>query len=390
MKYLCRKGNDVKVIAGKYEGYEVSPWNKDIAGYTDKIVYVPGRYPQVLEKYPVSLLEKIRYRLALLYVKRAIKGNYYDRGDLWKNDVISLAEKAIAEGYNNIIATGAPFHTLFYLSSLKKKYDHLNFIADFRDPWVTNRTAYGFEGLAEERKRFEEEAERTVARTADRIVTVAGDMTDYFAVISGNKEKCITVPNGFDPEDLPPLQDPVKTNHSKLRFVFTGTFYDKALHIFKAFCSGLDQLKVEHPEAYNNMQFDFYGSMPAKFRELAKGHQPIIIHGRVSIDIVYKVIGEADVCMLFLTDDLNYSFSTKFYEYILQRKPIAVFSRRGFTGEFVEQNGIGYSLEPENISLRLFTLYRDFISGDMKFNASFDIEAYNVEQLTEKIQSLLK
>ena len=46
----------------------------------------------------------------------------------------------------------APFHLATYVSEIILKYPKVNFIVDFRDPWVGNKTSYGYYSLNEKRK----------------------------------------------------------------------------------------------------------------------------------------------------------------------------------------------------------------------------------------------
>ena len=74
-KYLEHDNCDVSVIAAKKQDTSQSPWTKDISSYQDNINYLDADYPLILQSNPKSILQKIRYRLALFYVKLFLKGN---------------------------------------------------------------------------------------------------------------------------------------------------------------------------------------------------------------------------------------------------------------------------------------------------------------------------
>ena len=67
---------------------------------------------------------------------------------MWGKILIPELEKKILNGYLNIIASAAPFRYLVELNELKRKYPKINLIADFRDPWVNNKIAYGYNELS--------------------------------------------------------------------------------------------------------------------------------------------------------------------------------------------------------------------------------------------------
>jgi glycosyltransferase involved in cell wall biosynthesis len=389
-KYLHRQGVDVHVICGSTEYAEKSSWTSDISDYKDKVKVLDNRYSKYLGIQPKSLLEKLQYRLSLIKVKLLLKGNYYDKSGFWKKDLIFEVEKQIGLGFNNIIVTCAPFRSAFFLCDLKKKYPEVNFIVDFRDPWTTNRTAYGFASLSIERQEFERKAEQEVVNNFDHVLSVAEDMTCYFkSICSNSSTKFLTINNGFDKDDFPKYNESGEQT-GQLNFVFTGTFYNNAFYLFELFCKALSEIRVESESIYQELSFTFYGDIPANVKELARHHPVITIHNKVELKKVYEVISGTAVCMLFLTDDLTFSLSTKFYEYLSMKKSIAVFSRGGKTPDFIIENGLGYSLTPKNIKKELLCIHDHYSSGKLLHNPEFDISRFDVETLTKSVLNILK
>ena len=216
-------------------------------------------------------------------------------------------------------------------------------------------------------------------------------MTNYFRKLSNdNKDtKFITIPNGFDNDDFP--KEISKTNsNNKLRFVLTGTLYNKSLHLIEKLSEALTQIKLSNPTIYTELQFDFYGTVPQRFFSLTEQHEIINFKGQLALKDVYTEIGKSNICMLFLTDDLTFSFSTKFYEYIANNKPIAVFSSKGKTGEFVEKNEIGYALTPDTMKDKLVEIYNHYKNGALPDTQHFDISQFDVEKLADKVIGLLR
>lgn len=394
-KYLCREGHRVHVLCAENPLYQESPWKKDTEAYAGKITRLPPAYPSPLLGIPCTLSEKILYRISLFYVRMFGKGNYYDRSLFWGKRMLGTAASIIEkEKINNVVVTGGPFRYMYNLIALKKQFPHVNFIADFRDPWTTNRTAFGFEKLSPSRKQFELHAEKEVILNYDYITAVADEMTHYFMTLcpENSRGKCLTVRNGFDREDFPG-KIPVKQETGKhLRFLFAGTLYDKSEYIFRAFTETLDRLRQMDPAVYRDMQFEFYGTFPSRLKEMVKERklENIKISESIPLAEVYGKIAGASVCMLFLTMDLNYSFSTKFYEYLSQGKKIAVFSEKGKTGDYVVNNGLGYALTPGNMFEEMNRIHRDFMEGRMEINPHFDIRPFDVSDISRKIAELLR
>lgn len=389
-KYLNREGVDIKVISAKKKKDGVSTWLTDIEEYKDRISYLPTHYPLILTTVPKTIIEKIRYKLALIYVKLLTKGNYYDYSVFWKRTLLHRVEKEIKAGYHNIIVSCAPFTTAFYISELKEKYPNINLIVDFRDPWTDNETSFGFSTLGKKRMDFEKFKEYKTTQRADYIITVSDTMTYYFERLASDNSKSLTLKNGFDSEDFGGLLNKSHAN-SQLRFIFTGTFYNKALHVLKSLCEALNDLKLSNKEIYKNLKFDFYGSVPTEFHSVVDDIDIVSFNGSIGKDEVYKQIRESDVTMLFLTDDLNHSFSTKFYEYIAQKKPIAVFSKAGDTANFIEQNNLGYNCSLQHIKEMLVKIYKDWKADNLIFNENYDISEHEISLMTRnKLIPLLR
>lgn len=386
-KYLHEDNVELEVIAARNDTKEGSDWKKDIDSYKHKITYLKSGYSEILSKYPKTFYGKIAYRLALLKAKIKQPGNYYDKSIFWKHELLKTVESKILKGYNNVIVSCAPFTSAYYLLELKSKYKHVNFIVDFRDPWTTNQTSYGFSELSLKRQKFEKEKELKVVKSYDYIITVADEMTSYFKQIAlSDENRFLTINNGFDPEDYKIENAAGVTKAKKIRFVFIGTFYRKATHHLTRLVEVLDEL-CKITDLKSEICFEFYGDLPSLLYTL--DHPLIKSYGMIPHNTAIDKIREASICMLFLTDDLNYSFSTKFYEYIAQKKTIAVFTKRGATSDYIEKNNLGYVLSHDDMKEKLEQILADFRLDKLVNNPVFDIHEYNVKNISRTIEDLL-
>lgn len=391
-KYLHREGVDLHIIAAHRASVGYSPWLKDTIEYTKKIHFINPTYPKILGTIPKGILQKIKYKLVFEYAKwKYSKYNYFDPSSDFGNKIIPVLEKKIADGFNNIIVSCGPFHMAYEIGKMKAKYPNVNFIIDFRDPWANNGTTFGFLSISEKQLKAEIELEKTTIKNFDYVISVSKEMSEYFAdLIVENSNKFRTIPNGFDKEDFGIQEAVYSTSPNILRFVFTGTVYEKTLHIYREFIENLKLLKQRDPDIYQKMQFDFYGKVPVWFENETAACQDIIkFYGEVSLDEVYTHIANANVCLLFLTDDLTYSRSTKFYEYLVAGKPIAVFSKGGETAEYVANNGAGYACNSGAMTQELERIYEDWKMDKLRVNKSLDISKLDTQKLSESIAQLL-
>jgi glycosyltransferase involved in cell wall biosynthesis len=388
-KYLNRLDIDVRVISINSKKQNVSSWDKDIEEIEDKVVRISSNYPEVLTLRDLNIWQKVKYRIELLLIKIKDKGFVFDRTICWKKNLLVEVQKWVDQGYNNILVTCGPFRAAYFLIDIKERNPHINFIVDFRDPWTSNKTSFGFDNLSSRRLQFELSCEKKVIKAADKVIVVSDGFVPYWKSIvpNLNTNKITVISNGYDKEDFEILEDnglPVNILNDKISFVFTGNLYDKSLHVFKEFCETLELLKKDDIGLFNRLTFDFYGAVPSEFKNITQSIPSIKHHGTVELSSVFRKINEADFMMLFLTDDLNYSFSTKFYEYISQKKPIIVFSKQGFTGEFIEKNELGYHCFSENMYCKIKHIISNFDKGT-SLNPKIDIHEYDVKELSNRI-----
>lgn len=388
-KYLFRVGVDIKVIAVSSKQKTASFWDKDIIEFEDKVIRLESNYPEVLKLRKLNFIQKLNYRIALFFIKLKDKGHYFDRSICWRKNLLEEVQKQIDNGYNNILVTCGPFRAAYFLTEIKIQNPQINFIVDFRDPWTSNHTSFGFNELYSERMAYEVSCEKRVIEIADKILVVSDGFIPYWKSIlpSHEEEKIMLLSNGYDKEDFENIDidfENKKNIDGKINFVFTGNLYEKALHIFEEFCQTILSIKKDNRNLFDRMSFDFYGAVPHKFKELTQDLSNVQYHGTICLTSVFKKIRDADFMMLFLTDDLNYSFSTKFYEYISQQKPIIVFSKPGLTGEYVEAQGCGYHCFTNNMSAKLESIISKFDEG-VKPETKIDISEYDVKELTKKI-----
>jgi glycosyltransferase involved in cell wall biosynthesis len=384
-----KSGHYVEVINAKLTTDKLSTWSKDAQLLHEKnhVHSLPTSYPEIIKKIPKTLFQKIQYRLSLEYLKLKVKGNLYDKSSLWHLNLIPFVQKKLNEGFDTIICTAAPFHYLGEVAQLKVKFSSVNFIADFRDPWANNRISYGISDLNQKRLHEEKHLESSVFESFDYLICVDTIHETYIKGLNINPNKIKVIPNGFDPEDFSNI-DTKKKQNSRINIVFTGSLYSKALTHLEA----LYKLLLGDKDLKQEFVFNFYGSIPKEAHYLFDNkalQSTLIFHGKVSLKEVGEKIVTSDLAMLFLTDDLNYTKSTKFYEYIHLRKKIAVFSKYGPISQYIVNNKIGYSIEPRNIRESLIKIKKDYHKDNLNVPQDYSIEKYSIPTLLNNLTNLL-
>ena len=89
-----------------------------------------------------------------------------------------------------------------------------------------------------------------------------------------------------------------------------------------------------------------------------------------------------------LTDDINYSLSTKFCEYLYCKKPILVFSKPGETTDFITENNLGFSISPNEIFQKISNLESILLECKKDINSDL-LNRFDIANLAKKYDSIL-
>lgn len=159
-------------------------------------------------------------------LSRFLRGNLFipDPRRGWNRYAVKEASRIItAENINTVVTSSPPHSTQLIGLRLKKKFPHLKWIADLRDPWTDIYYYESFYPTALARL-IDNHYERAVLRKADLITTVGFTLGQQFAAkIAGIEDKIHIIPNGYDESDfwdVKPEPSPCFT------ITFTGTLSD--------------------------------------------------------------------------------------------------------------------------------------------------------------------
>ena len=391
-KTLFKQGCDVWVFSFKLPNRnENSHWTKDVEELlkNNRIIEVDRNYPAVLDEYPKSFIDKLKYKFWDNFLKFRYKGNTYDRSLRWGVKLTVEIEKKINNHPIKIIATGAPFRYLSELICLNK-YSNVSLIADFRDPWVNNEIAYN-KGLSKKKLEQEKKNEQKVISEFNKIFCVDQFHIEYFkSTYNLNEEKFILIPNGFDPEEAV-IKRSLNSSVDRIRIVFAGTLYADAQYIVQEFASFLEFIKANDFNKYSIFELVFYGNISDDYKDILAKHEIIQIRKEIALHKVQYEIANADFIMVFLTNQLNYTFNTKVLESINQGKKVLVFSSPGYLENFVVEHNIGYSMTPLNMSNSFNQIIKDktgsnYLIGKMPI----ELMKFDINHITKRIIKSIK
>jgi len=380
-------GLDFQVVTTEPVSDKTSVWMDDLRAFQDRIHKVDSGFPKVVRTGPQSFFDKLKYRAALADLRKKSAANHYDHSVMWKSQLMNKLKELIEMGYANVIATAGPFSYLAEVARLKDEFPHLNLIADFRDPWTNNRTSFGFDVLDSARLKEEQRLEKRVINAFDHVVSVSDQMNVHFKKLLTSDTAFHEITNGFDQDEMKPASH--SRVNARLTLVFVGTLYKKVEPSFDAFAQAVASLPEE---SQAKLSVEIYGQSSAEMINKCKSLEATIrFNGSVSLSEAQMAITEADVGLLFLTSELKYSLSTKFFEYLGNDLPIWVVAEPGKTSELIVSKQLGWHSIPNHAEIKqgLMELLELWESGHLKKTQSTEKDMFSTKSLAVKYASLL-
>lgn len=378
-KYLSREGFSVHVITAQNPFNETSLFMDDVKDPSIRTYPLPLSYPLSLIKPVKSLKDKVIYRLDLLKLKLQTKGNYYDRGVLWKAGLITAASKIIKEnGIKNIIVTGAPFSLLHHSIDLKKLFPGISLFGDLRDPWTWG-SGYGMKLISERRRKHEKEMEMDVVKNFDMIFIPSSEMKLHLTTSYPEfQQKFDILPHAFD-------GDEIRTSAPKIsgsfNMILYGTLYDKSEGVF----SSMAQLLKMNPD----INLDIYSHdqrYTEHFENAGILHKQISYYKPVPPATLFAGFDKYNAVLIIQPYFAKDHITTKIYEIVYSRKPLILVAAKGKLADFITTNHLGVHILPENIVSELPSVRSNLLN----FNSSFDIDRFSFKSLTRELSKHFK
>ena len=193
----------------------------------------------------------------------------------WLPFAIQQGNKLMNKNKIDLIYATFPPAVNILIGCLLKKITDKPLVLDFRDPWTQNPF---IKYPSRFHKKAEETMEKVCLQSAEYIITATESMMqniiEKYPFVS---RKCITITNGFDPEDFENLK---RWNYgTKFTITYTGSFY--GLRTPKFFLIALREL-VKDEEIKDNIQIIFVGRYSEYCHELVS---KIILEKIVKIEI---------------------------------------------------------------------------------------------------------
>lgn len=299
-----------------------------------------------------------------LSILRKISGKTLQARDRWAVAAEEFAT-SVSSDIDIVVSTFGPAAAHVIAARMKEANPGIKWIADYRDPWGSNREFSVVQQLSER------VLERSIIESADFVTTVSPSLVVELERSLGKRVELI--PNGFDLDEeavTAALSRDVRRRVSTpMRIVYTGNLYGGSQDpepLLAALAELCDCGHIRHGE----ITVDFYGARVEQAEKLASRgrYGPFVrVFGHVPREVALQAQRDADLLLLLegSGEESRGVLTGKLFEYICSGTPIlCIGSRPDFDiGLVLKECGVGV-LVYENYDKALPTLILATMGGE--------------------------
>ncbi|WP_461206455.1 glycosyltransferase family protein [Clostridium sp. DL1XJH146] len=314
----------------------------------------------------------------------------------WIDFAVEEGRKIIKEEKIEVIyTTSCPYSTHLIGYELAKEIP-IKWIADFRDPWVSNPFIKNGPIL----ERINIGLEQKVVKKSDKVISVSKPIIDNFIkrYKKEDKNKFGIITNGYDEKDFISLNLSLGEKNERFLILYNGALYGRRSpeKILKA----IDTLIKTNRIDKEKIRIKFVG-------EIGKEHMNIVNYYSCKFPEVveqqeYLPHEESleQLCManalLLIIDEGEGSegiYTGKIFEYIRTGKPILAVVPNGVARDLILETNTGYVAYPSRINEIeniIYKAYSTFVLGDIAIEPKWDIiKKYSREKLTKDLVEVM-
>ena len=301
---------------------------------------------------------------------RALKGfRWLFPNAVWLPRALAACVRTIRDYQPDALLTSSPPHCIHLLGWYLKRRYRLPWVADFRDPWFINgKPAFGSSLWPW----FEARWEARVMKSADVIVANAPRATESLReAFPAQRHKMVTLTNGFDPENFPPVDVPDAPGEV-LHIVHAGEVY--AGRDPRPFLDALETIHRERAPGVLSWRVSFLGrnnesglDLPAEVQRRGLA-QVVALGNQLPYAQVLQEMTRADLLLLLDSPGRRLGIPAKLYEYLGTGRPIlALAEPDGDVAWALRESGvlhrIAHPREPAQIKQALAELSQALAEG---------------------------
>lgn len=295
---------------------------------------------------------------------------------------------------DTFITSGPPMSTHIG-GLLLKSMTQAKWIADFRDPWWTgNHWKKEYYYRTQVSDSLERRLESRVIRKADVVVSTAANLTEYFKLASSGhqKDKFLTITNGFDEGDFPGVRNNFSLHEPKILISHAGTLYFNRdpEPFFKVLSDLIKKRKVNKQDIEIHLIGDCRQYKGGSVKGLIDHYElsPIVkLLGVMPFDKTLERLTSSDALFLLAQGQPD-QIPGKVFEYLRINKPIFAITEEGETKRILEEfenTFIADPAEEDDIAQKFLEMLKAIKNGSTYFDSLEKIKKYDRRHLTEKL-----
>lgn len=392
--YLYKKNVDVKVICaqtgikkdfGKDINFDVIPidlFKTDNSSFQN----ISGD-----EENDSSFIFKIKmtFRYFISDVYKFISGepmpHIARRGNAFvKNGTEVFFDTIEKNKIKNVIISGPPFSIFSTTNKIKQKFDNVNVILDYRDPWF----------LWKKNSPFNYFVERKYLKQADKIVTFSEEFKeDLIKKFKIPSHKCYNIFNGYS-ESAWNSYEKTKLSNDKMVISHVGTisFGNGGYRDPNPFIEALSNFKYK-----NDIHVRFVGvTLNDNTKKIKNEYgDNIEFIERVSHEESLNYMANSDILLLIHSSkdsSSKYIISAKFFDYLKSdRFVFEIGEKNGLHRKLIKKfnNGISSLNNTDDIQKKIMDVYEKWKNNKIQVLKNIDINEYSREFQNENYIKLI-
>ncbi len=308
-----------------------------------------------------------------------IRANFFvpDSRCFWIRPSVNFLTEYIKKNKIDIIISSGPPHSMHMIAlKLKLKYNHIKWIADFRDPWTDIEYFEKLPMLSFVRNKHKK-LEKKVLTSSDLVLSVSSSWSND--LMRQGAKKVFVLTNGYDSEDY--HYNVQKSNANLFQVGHFGLYNKFRDHTF--FWDVMRKISHNSPSFHSDLKLFFTGEVHSSFMNNIKDynfHRNMEYHAYLSHQDAIKNMMQCD--MLLVTQSKEKAvmgrLPAKLFEYFAAKKPILAIGQKNSDLEKIVSN-ISYAwfVDFDNSELLYDTILKIYNLRKSAMNYNDDISNFS-------------
>jgi len=350
----------------------------EISGFLPKFKFLNSvRSGNISKPHNQSLLQKIIF---------FIRGNLFipDMKIFWKSSSVNFLSDYLPKNNIDTIITTGPPHSVHLIGLELKRKLNINWISDFRDPWVKLNYLNRFHLLPFSRKSHIS-LRNKVLINSNAVIVTSERLKDLFSNITSNIYK---ITNGFDYI--------IKENNLDNKFSIShiGSLYPERNPKFL-----WDSLEELFEGSFKkDLQINFIGNTSEKIKkELSKRkfHNHVRFYDYVDYNRALELMCSSQALLMIEVNDeeSSYAIPGKLFDYLNSKRPIiSIGPNISEVSEILNNTNSGRFFnyhDKRNLKLYINQLYKSYKNGTNIISDKSKIDMFKRINLTKKLSEVI-